>query len=180
MQLEASFLHAQDGAANDTGAMPGSFTMQEGHHPGSDSEARAAGGESAAQETICTFLLCGTGRFRRRSDADMVRYRRLARIVALVSNALGFLLMLLGVWRVFNLSAEDAAFGDGCGCPAPSYQQLDMLVNPVRRQPLCCCCCCCYCCCLAAARTRTRAAMFTRHRAWGGGATGRISRTPGG
>eukprot|EP01047_Picozoa_sp_COSAG01_P051167 COSAG01_NODE_5247_length_4386_cov_93.827152_1_plen_1051_part_00 len=89
----------------------------------------AARPRATDDESVCGAFLFSTGRLKRKSPEEMARIRKLARMVTFGLNALSFLLMVWGVHRLFNLSGEDAAYGDGCGCPPAMLSTFRDLVN---------------------------------------------------
>jgi hypothetical protein len=52
---------------------------------------------------------------------------------ALVGSMFSLLFMGIATHMIFNLSAEDAAFGNGCGGPPPSLQTIPMLASLVNQ-----------------------------------------------
>eukprot|EP01047_Picozoa_sp_COSAG01_P025542 COSAG01_NODE_1618_length_9716_cov_3.375689_1_plen_1127_part_00 len=82
------------------------------------------------QASICAHLLRGKlPGWATKSSAEMVQLRKLAVKVALLFISAGILFMLIGTRRVISLDAEDAAYGDGCGCPPPSFRMFENFVN---------------------------------------------------
>jgi hypothetical protein len=80
--------------------------------------------------SICAHLLKGKlPGWATKTHAEMAALRKLAVIVSLGLYLAGMFFMLIGTRRVLDLDAEDAAYGDGCGCPPPSYHTFSEWVN---------------------------------------------------
>jgi hypothetical protein len=81
--------------------------------------------EPAASEGLLTLLV---PQFRGNSEA-LTSARKSAALAALVCACLAVLILGVGLHGTFNLSAEDALYGDNCGSAPPSYHILSDFVD---------------------------------------------------